>query len=76
MIAQTITRAGRLSNSDAPFAASLFMEQAMSGELEVGKARNLLIAFLRLRQNKEESAEQFADNSSQASEQETDYSNI
>ena len=76
LIAQTITRAGRLSNSDAPFAASLFMEQAMSGELEVGKARNLLIAFLRLRQNKEESAEQFADNSSQASEQETDYSNI
>ncbi|MBO1364473.1 type I-PGING CRISPR-associated protein Cas8c/Csp2 [Prevotella sp. A2931] len=76
LIAQIITRAGRLSNSDASFAASLFMEQAMSGELEVGKARNLLIAFLRLRQNKEESAEQFADNSGQASEQETDYSNI
>lgn len=78
LIAQIITRAGRLSNSDAPSTASLFIEKAISGELELGKAKNLLIAFSRLRQDKEQIKEQSVDNSAQASEKdtkETDYSN-
>lgn len=45
LVAQVITRAGRLSGSDAPSEASLFMEQAISGELELSKAKNLLISF-------------------------------
>jgi CRISPR-associated protein Cas8c/Csp2 len=57
LIAQVITRAGRLSGSDAPEAASLFMEKTASGELALDDAKNLLIAFSRLR-NKKQSEEQ------------------
>ncbi|MDR1895762.1 MAG: type I-PGING CRISPR-associated protein Cas8c/Csp2 [Prevotellaceae bacterium] len=48
LIAQAVTRAGRLSGMDAPEAASLFMEKTASGELPLEKAKNLLIAFSRL----------------------------
>jgi len=48
LIAQAVTRAGRLSGLDAPEAAALFMEQTASGELPLGNAKNLLIAFSRL----------------------------
>lgn len=48
LIAQAITRAGRLSGLDAPEAAALFMEKTASGELPLDKAKNLLIAFSRL----------------------------
>jgi CRISPR-associated protein Cas8c/Csp2 len=48
LIAQVITRAGRLSGLDAPEAASLFMEKTASGELALDNAKNLLIAFSRL----------------------------
>jgi CRISPR-associated protein Cas8c/Csp2 len=48
LIAQAITRAGRLSGSDAPEEAALFMEKTASGELPLDKAKNLLIAFSRL----------------------------
>ena len=54
LIAQVVTRAGRLSGMDAPPAADLFMEKAMSGVLELDKAKNLIIAFSRL-QNKKNS---------------------
>lgn len=56
LIAQVITRAGRLSGFDAPDTASLFMETAASGELPLDNAKNLLIAFSRL-QNKVERRE-------------------
>lgn len=46
LIAQTVTRAGRLSNLDAPEAAALFMEKTCSGDLKLDQAKNLLIAFL------------------------------
>lgn len=49
LIAQVVTRAGRLSGMDAPEKADLFMEKAMSGELPIDQARNLLIAFSRLK---------------------------
>lgn len=52
LIAYTITRAGRLSGFDAPTEASLFMEKAASGELPLEQAKNLLIAFSRLKSKK------------------------
>lgn len=58
MIAQVITRAGRLSQMDAPAEAALFMEKTASGELPIDQARNLLIAFSRLKNAKEESTKE------------------
>lgn len=52
LIAQTVTRAGRLSNLDAPEAAALFMEKTCSGDLKLDQAKNLLIAFSRLKTRK------------------------
>lgn len=49
LIAQAITRAGRLSGMDAPEGAALFMEKTSSGELELDNAKNLLIAFSRIK---------------------------
>lgn len=46
---QLVRRAGLLSNSDAPQEGSLFMEVASSGELSLDKARNLIIAFSRIK---------------------------
>ena len=48
LIAQAVTRAGRLSGMDAPEGAALFMEKTASGELPLDDAKNLLIAFSRL----------------------------
>lgn len=53
LIAQAVTRAGRLSGLDAPEAASLFMEKTSSGELSIDHAKNLLIAFTRLRNKRQ-----------------------
>ncbi len=53
LIAHTIARAGRLSGLDAPEEATLFLEKAASGLLPLEQAKNLLIAFSRLRFNKE-----------------------
>lgn len=54
LIAQTITRAGRLSGMDAPESAGLFIEKATENNphiLNLDQAKNLMIAFSRL-QNK------------------------
>jgi len=54
LIAQTVTRAGRLSGMDAPETSALFMEKAIENnsiDLNLDQAKNLLIAFSRL-QNK------------------------
>lgn len=80
LIAYTITRAGRLSGFDAPTEASLFMEKAASGELPLEQAKNLLIAFSRLKSKKEE-ADKASSNDNQSIENENeemteDYSNI
>jgi CRISPR-associated protein Cas8c/Csp2 len=48
LIAQAVTRAGRLSGLDTPEGAALFMEKTASGELPLDNAKNLLIAFSRL----------------------------
>ena len=80
LVAHTITRAGRLSGLDAPAAASLFMEKAASGELLLEQAKNLLIAFSRLKSQKEEADKAYSnDNQSIENENEEmteDYSNI
>ena len=80
LVAHTITRAGRLSGLDAPAAASLFMEKAASGELPLEQAKNLLIAFSRLKSKKEEADKAYSnDNQSIENESEEmteDYSNI
>ena len=80
LVAHTITRAGRLSGLDAPPAASLFMEKAASGELPLEQAKNLLIAFSRLKSQTEEADKAYSnDNQSIENESEEmteDYSNI
>lgn len=56
LIAQTVTRAGRLSGMSAPEGADLFMEKTASGELGLDQAKNLIMAFSRLK-NKVEKKE-------------------
>ncbi|KAA6322205.1 hypothetical protein EZS27_028228, partial [termite gut metagenome] len=48
LIAQAVTRAGRLSGLDVPEEAALYMEKTASGELSLDSAKNLVIAFSRL----------------------------
>ena len=61
---------------DAPEEASLFIEKTMSGELDLNKAKNLLIAFSRLK-NKVEIKEVPKDAESDVNNENnnTDYSN-
>lgn len=75
LIAQVVTRAGRLSNSDVPEGASLFMEKTATGELALDDAKNLLIAFSRLR-NKKQSEEQPHDIAEEYGDNSEDLSNI
>ncbi len=49
LIAQVVTRAGRISGMDAPVSATLFLENTCSGAIELEKARNLIMAFSRLK---------------------------
>ncbi len=53
LIAQVITRAGRLSGMDVPQEADFFMEKTMSGELKLEQSKNMIIAFSRLKNAKE-----------------------
>lgn len=83
LIAHTLTRAGRLSATDAPAEASLFMEKVACGELPLEQAKNLLIAFSRLKSTTSKSSDaanaQEDDSFSQTASQESfipDYSNI
>lgn len=76
LVAHTITRAGRLSGFDAPAAASLFMEEAASGELPLEQAKNLLIAFSRLKSKNEETDNSSDGKSIENEEMTEDYSNI
>lgn len=73
LIAQVITRAGRISGMDAPAGASLFMEKASSGELALDNAKNLLIAFSRLK-NKAEQKQQSSDSHIEEIEEHVDLS--
>lgn len=74
LVAQIVTRAGRLSGMDAPESAALYMEKTMSGELPLDSAKNLLIAFSRLI-NKKQTVEQPKEISLELGEGEGDFSN-
>jgi hypothetical protein len=52
LIAQVVTRAGRLSGMDAPIESDIFMEATMNGKLQLSQAQNLIIAFSRLKSYK------------------------
>lgn len=54
LVAQAVTRAGRISGMDAPEEATLFMEKTASEELPIDSAKNLLIAFSRLKNKAEQ----------------------
>ena len=78
LIAQAVTRAGRLSGMDAPEGATLFMEKTASGELAIDNAKNLLIAFSRLKnkvESKEAPIESVANNEEPEEVAEEDLSN-
>lgn len=74
LMAQVITRAGRLSMMDVPSEADLFIESAMNGELTLEQSKNLVIAFSRLKNKFEkkdsENEEEVIENSTE------DYKNI
>lgn len=53
LFAQLMTRVGRLSGLDAPEGATDFMEATLSGDVTLEKAKNMIIAFMRLRNKKE-----------------------
>ncbi|KGN69286.1 type I-PGING CRISPR-associated protein Cas8c/Csp2 [Porphyromonas sp. COT-108 OH1349] len=53
MIAQILTRAGRISNTDAPFEASLFIENTIIGNIPLDSAKDILIAFSRIKSEKQ-----------------------
>ncbi len=74
LLAQVITRAGRLSRMDAPVSAKLFMEKTASGDLPLDQAKNLLIAFSRLK-NKAEEKEIPVKSQDEISVEEEDLSN-
>ena len=76
LIAQTITRAGRLSDSDAPAEASLFMEETLCGNIDLNVAKNMLIAFLRIRTSKEITSKEALSVICQEEEKNEDYSQI
>lgn len=78
LIAQAITRAGRLSRLDAPEEAALFMEKTASGELPLENAQNLLIAFSRLinKTEKNETPEELLVDEDIEDEESTDLSNV
>lgn len=53
MLHRISTQAGRLLQSDAPAEATKFMDAVMSGEVSAKTAQQMLIAYMRLRTEKE-----------------------
>lgn len=76
LFAQTITRAGRLANSDAPAEASLFIEEALIGNLDLNTVKNMLIAFSRIRTLKNSTSSEDSTTISQEDKTCTDFSQI
>lgn len=52
LLSQVIVRVGRLTGMDVPTDASVFMEKTAGGELKLEQAKNLLMAFARVRDMK------------------------
>lgn len=74
LVAQVIVRAGRLSGHDAPKEAALFMRKAAEGVLSLEQAKNLLMAFSRVRAEKTNPKDSPTDDT--GSEEEEDYSEV
>lgn len=53
LLAQVVTRAGRLSQSDAPNSAALFFDAVATGTLTLEESKNLIVAYSRLRSSTE-----------------------
>ncbi len=75
LIFQAVTRAGRLSNTDAPSESELFMTQTATGEISLDTAKHLLIAFSRV-MNKIERKENPTEIDSVIDDSETDSNDI
>jgi hypothetical protein len=52
LISQVVTRIGRLSYQDAPVEAELFINAVMTGEIPLQNAKELIMAYSRIKQNK------------------------
>jgi len=57
LLAQTITRAGRLSGMDAPAKADEFMQATSNGEISLDEAKDLITTFSRLKNKWEKGSE-------------------
>ncbi|MBR8732347.1 hypothetical protein IX339_001816 [Porphyromonas levii] len=54
LLAYVATRTGRIAKGDIPSEAKLFIEQVLSGDIELSVAKNVLIVFLRLNPKKKD----------------------
>lgn len=60
LLAQVVTRAGRLSQSDAPNAAALFFDAVAAGTLTLEESKNLIVAYSRLRSSAENNEQEYS----------------
>lgn len=60
LLAHVVTRAGRLSQSDAPNAAILFFDAVAAGKLTLEESKNLIVAYSRLRSSAENNEQDFS----------------
>jgi hypothetical protein len=60
LLAQVVTRAGRLSQSDAPNAATLFFDAVAAGTLTLEESKNLIVVYSRLRSSAENNEQEFS----------------
>lgn len=60
LLAQVVTRAGRLSQSDAPNAATLFFDTVAAGKLTLEESKNLIVAYSRLRSSAENNEQEIS----------------
>lgn len=60
LLAQVVTRAGRLSQSNAPNAATLFFDAVAAGKLTLEESKNLIVAYSRLSSSAENNEQDFS----------------
>lgn len=76
LLAQVITRAGRLSFTSAPSEAIPFIDEVAAEKIELNEAKNLIVAYSRIRTtNKETITSQMEDETSEMPNEETEESN-
>lgn len=75
MISNIITRVGRLSNTDVPQEATLFVKAVVEPSIDIGTAKNLVIAFSRIH-SKGDNYKQTGNNPETKTSETIDSSNI